>query len=247
MINPNFFLGYPVNFKNICSIYPPNVEEITKENLFHVYKRILTISKEDLEDQYNEEGREITEILSPFEQLLNNCYNQKEIELLTRSAFKFFTHEDCYFIYEQKMIVFVDINDEIQKIEKLDDFRRLTEADFFDFQNMIRESVGEKRIEPPNPNEDPRVARIKAKARYRDRVKAKQGGGLDFGATLAAICCMNLGINPLNIGELSYAAISTLIRYYQEKEKYDIDIRSILAGADSKKVKPKYWIRNIED
>lgn len=145
------------------------------------------------------------------------------------------------------MIVFVDINDEIQKIEKLDDFRRLTEADFFDFQNMIRESVGEKRIEPPNPNEDPRVARIKAKARYRDRIKAKQGGGLDFGATLAAICCMNLGINPLNIGELSYAAISTLIRYYQEKEKYDIDIRSILAGADSKKVKPKYWIRNIED
>jgi len=64
---------------------------------------------------------------------------------------------------------------------------------------------------------------------------------------LASICCMNFGINPLNIGELSYASISILMRYYQEKEKYNIDIQSLLAGADSKKVKPKDWIRNIED
>jgi hypothetical protein len=33
----------------------------------------------------------------------------------------------------------------------------------------------------------------------------------------------------------------------QQKEAYDIDIRSLLAGADSKKVKPKYWIRNIDE
>jgi hypothetical protein len=34
---------------------------------------------------------------------------------------------------------------------------------------------------------------------------------------------------------------------YQEQEKYRLDIESLLAGADSKKVKPKYWIRNLED
>jgi len=37
------------------------------------------------------------------------------------------------------------------------------------------------------------------------------------------------------------------MRYYQEKEKFDIDIKSLLAGADKKKVKPQNWIRNIED
>jgi hypothetical protein len=58
---------------------------------------------------------------------------------------------------------------------------------------------------------------------------------------------MDLNLNPLNIGELSYAAIPVLLATYQEKEKYDIDIRSLLAGADSKKVKPKYWIRNLDD
>jgi hypothetical protein len=34
---------------------------------------------------------------------------------------------------------------------------------------------------------------------------------------------------------------------YQEKEKYRLDIDSILAGGDSKKIKPQYWIRNLED
>ena len=58
---------------------------------------------------------------------------------------------------------------------------------------------------------------------------------------------MNIGINLLNIGELSYAALPILISTYQEKEKYELDIRSLLAGADSKKVKPKYWLRNLDD
>ena len=58
---------------------------------------------------------------------------------------------------------------------------------------------------------------------------------------------MNFGLNPLNIGELTQYSVSVLIRYYQEKEKYETDIKSLLAGADSKKVKPQNWIRNIED
>lgn len=88
---------------------------------------------------------------------------------------------------------------------------------------------------------------MKAKARYRDYIKAKKGLGLKFETLLSSICCMGLGLNPLNIGELSYAAIPVLVHFYQDKEKYDIDIRSLLAGADSKKIKPKYWIQNSED
>ena len=56
---------------------------------------------------------------------------------------------------------------------------------------------------------------------------------------------MQIGLNPLNIGEISYASLGPLIQMYQRKEKYDIDIRSILAGADAKKIKPEYWIGNL--
>ena len=70
--------------------------------------------------------------------------------------------------------------------------------------------------------------------------------GVNLGTSLATICCMNLGITPLNVGELSYVAFKRLVDYYQEKEKYNLDIQGLLAGGDSKKIKPKYWIRNLE-
>ena len=64
---------------------------------------------------------------------------------------------------------------------------------------------------------------------------------------IASICCMGIGITPLNIGEMSYVALELVMKRCQEKEKYELDIKSLLAGADSKKLKPKYWIKNFED
>ena len=65
-------------------------------------------------------------------------------------------------------------------------------------------------------------------------------------ASLTSICCMGLGINPLNIGEMSYVAFRAIMDMYQDKEKYDLDVKTILAGGDSKKIKPKYWIKNFD-
>jgi hypothetical protein len=133
----------------------------------------------------------------------------------------------------------------------VNDLVLLTEDEYFNFQNAIRECIGKKPIEPPNPNEHPRIKEMKRKARYRDRVKEKQlaksKDGISMFTSLVSICCMGLGITPLNIGEMSYIAMDSILRKYQEKEKYQLDIDSLLAGADSKKVKPKYWIRNFEE
>jgi hypothetical protein len=68
------------------------------------------------------------------------------------------------------------LEEEVQRISSIQDLVILEEQDYFDFQNMIREALGEKTVarpDPEDPNEDPRIARIKAKARERDRIKAK--------------------------------------------------------------------------
>ena len=88
---------------------------------------------------------------------------------------------------------------------------------------------------------------MKAKARLRDKIKAKSNKNIKLESTLAAICCMGIGITPLNIGEITYGSIHILMSMYQGKEKYELDIDSLLAGADSKKVKPKYWIKDLND
>jgi len=238
-----FFLGYPLDFNGICYIYPPSVKEVATTKNFQIYIKVLTYSQEEIEDEYIKNGYDLKNVLTPFEYVLNSAYNSLEFRGFLTKAFMFFIHEPVIYLFEEKKIAIGDLK-EVKTVDKL---RTLEEKDYFDFQNLIRESIGMAAIEPPNPNEDPRVKAIKAKGRYRDKIKAKQGGGISLKTTLASICCMNLGLNPLNIGELSYAAIQALMSTYQEKEKYELDIDSLLAGADAKKVKPKYWIRNLDN
>lgn len=237
----SFLFGYPEEFKNLCMVYPPKVRD-TFNKKFSLYSQILTISQEEIEDEYTERKLDTKELLTPFEYLLNGAYNDQEFKHYIEEAFIFFIHEPVTFLFEQKEIVI----GEISEIKSLDELRLLTEEDYFDFQNLIREALGRDTVEPPNPNEDPRIKAIKAKARYRDKIKAKSNKGITLKTTLSSICCMGIGITPLNIGELSYAIIPVLLSTYQAKEKYSLDIDSLLAGADAKKVKPEYWIRNLD-
>ena len=243
MINIGFLLGYPVDFKHICMVYPPKVKDVVTNQNYNIYSRLLTFSQEEIEDEYVKAQLDLKELLSPFEYILNNAYNTLQFKQLLEQAFFLFTHEQIMILFEQKQIMIGDI----KEIKSVNELRILKEEDYFEFQNLIREAIGGKMIPLPNPNEDPRVKAIKAKARYRDYLKAKQGKGLNLKTTLSSICCMGFGLNPLNIGELSYAAIPALIATYQEKEKYELDVDSLLAGADAKKVKPKYWIRNLDE
>lgn len=248
MINPNFFAGRAVDFQDICKVYPPKIGEIMDDKNYPVYRKLLMSSQEDIEDEWVEAKLDLNELPTPLEYIFQLSIADKRIQVIAQKAFTFFIHEPVFFLPDQCKIIIGDIQETLKNIKSLDELRILSNDNFFEFQNLLRESIGEKPVEPYNPNENPKVKYFKAKARLRDRVKMKNSkDGLNLGSTLAAICCMNFGINPLNIGELSQAAISVLIRYYQEKNKYDTDISALLAGADKKKVKPQNWIRNIED
>ena len=251
MPNACFFIGLPRNFKNKFLIYPPKIADVVSNEEFSLYRHIFTITADDIKDQIKKKGGEETKIPTPFEFLLINCYYDKNVAEMTKKAFEFFIHQKITILFEQKIVIVGDIEQVVQDIQSIDELIVLKEDDYFDFQNAIRESLGEKPEEPPepeDPNEHPEIRRIKALARERDRIKARRQpkNGISLEMTLVAICCMGIGITPLNIGEMSYASIGPIMNMMQDKEKYDIDIRSLLAGADSKKIKPKYWIRNVD-
>lgn len=246
----NAFLKLPINFKDKCYIYPPSIKEVLVEDKFNLYHNYLCLSQEQLEDELTNYGKKEVEgkIPTPFEYLLYSAYQNKECYDIIKKAFFFFTKKQITILFDRMEIWLCDLEKEINVIESIEDLTKIpiiTEKDFFDFQNTIRECLGEESIEPPEVIEDPRIKKMKMKARYRDKVKAKQKDGIDLETSLNSICCMNMGLNPLNIGELSYAAVSILTKRYQEKEKYEIDVQSLLAGADSNKIKPQYWIRKL--
>ena len=250
MIDEKIFLGYPIDFKDICQIYPPTVNDVVGNKDFLIYQSLFTMTQEELEDAYAESN--IETIPTPFQYLLMNYYQDEGMRGKIHDAFDKFTHEPVTIIPEIEMLLIGKKEDEIDPDVDLDNPRLLTEENFFDFQNMIRMVMGEKEVKLPDPEEenlDPRIKRYKAKIRANEKIikrkKAKEAPS--FGTLLAAICCMGIGLTPLNIGEISYACVHWLVTMEQQKEEYDIDIRALLAGADSKKVKPKYWIKNIDE
>lgn len=247
-----FFLGEPCPFKKGIEIYPPKAKDVVKNLNYSLYVKVLTYSQEEIEDEFVQAKKSLDKFPTPFEFLLNNSYHHKEYEKMAIEAFQFFIKQKVTFLYEQKLIIVGDLKEILRNIDAIEDLNQLTtitEEEFFGFQNLIRQAIGKKIVEPPNPNEHPRIKAMKAKARYRDKIKAKQAvkNGISLFTIFASICCMGLGITPLNIGEMSYVAIETILATYQNKEKYELDLDSLLAGADSKKVKPKYWIRSLEE
>ena len=244
-----FFIGAPVLFKAGVYIYPPTLKEVIVNNKYGTFLRILTYSQEEIEDIYVKEKKDLSSFPTPIEFLLNNCYHNKDYEIICKEAFKFFLKADVDFLYDKKMILIGRVEEVLKNLRSISDIVTISEEEFFDFQNLIRLATDQKAIDPPNPNEHPRIKAMKAKARYRDKVKAKQNAknGITLFTSMTSICCMGIGLTPLNIGEMSYVAMQAILNQYQMKEKYEIDVDSLLAGADSKKVKPKYWIRNLED
>ena len=252
MTNIVAFIGEPQNFMGKLTIYPPKVRDVVANVKFGAYQKILTFSEEDIQEELKKNNPDIAEFPTPFEFLLINCYTDKNFKKLAIEAFEFFCHTKVAFLFEDKKIIIGDVEEIVKNMKSVNDLVYLHEEEFFAFQNAIRASCGEKPYTPPPPpdlNEDPRITRIKMLARERDRIKAKskKSGGISLDTILVAICCMGIGITPLNIGEMSYVSIQGIMRKYQDKEKYQLDIESLLAGADSKKIKPKYWISNFEE
>ena len=248
MINEQVFINTPLNFEKGVKVYPPTVKEVIAQQYFPIFRKLLMSSQEDIEDDIEEKKKKdpnlkIDEIPTPLEFLFGSVAQDKRIEMLVREGFRFFIHDEVTFLTKQKIIVIGSLNKKLKTTNNIDELPILNETNFLKFQNLLRQSIGDKPQEAPDPNEHPRIKRMKAKARLRDRIKAKKGG-IPFSVTLVSICCMGIGITPLNIGEITYASVPAIMERYQEKEKYETDIKSLLAGA--KDVKLKYWIRDLD-
>ena len=250
MINDKIFLGFPIQFKDICKVYPPKVNDVVGNDDFMIYQSLFVMTQEELDEAYLKDEN-VTQVPTPFQYLLMNYYQDEEMGSKIEEAFYLFVQEPVTIVPEIEMLLIGKNEDELDPDIDLDNPRLLTEENFFDFQNTIRLVMGMDLIKPPDPEEenlDPRIKRYKMKVKEHEKIinKKKSKTAPTLGTLLAAICCMGIGLNPLNIGEMSYACVQWLIAMYQQNEEYDVDIRALLAGADSKKVKPKYWIKNLD-
>ena len=73
MCDGRVLFGYPLEFSDICFIYPPTYDDIVRKGYDKYIElvNLLTISQEDLDDTFNE-GNDAFDIIAPdpFEYLI---------------------------------------------------------------------------------------------------------------------------------------------------------------------------------
>ena len=244
MLDERLVFGMPIEFQDVCLIYPPTNKDIITLGYDNFWKLVgvLIVSYEDLYDVARERARnnntqiDLKSIPMPWNNLWHGIDNNPKDAIVIKNALFLFTKQKVLFLKEKREIV----------VGPIEEHRVINESNFFDFQNAIRTSIGVKKVDPPNLKMHPKLREMKAKQRERDRVKAKQNASkTSFTSVLLSCCCMNIGITVENILEKTYVLTSLLYKIGCKKEKYMVDILSILHGADAKKVKLEPW-RDID-
>lgn len=240
------FIGAPILMDDTFLVHPMKVKDrILMGEKYSKALNLLTLSSEDIEDILIEKVGEVEyqkmESITPFEYLLLSAENDGKFLLELKQAFSTFLREEVLIIPKAMEI----------RIGSLHDERKITKENFPELQKVLRlqNHLDVPEEIPKNENYMHKKFRLKRKLLKKAKAKqaAKDKSSPTFLDLMSSLCIMNVGITWDNIGNIPIFTFYELIGRNQIKEKYDTDLKSLLAGADSKKIKLKYWIRNSSE
>lgn len=239
------FLGKPISFYDICKVYPLKISEIYDESMgdlkYRYYLNLLTMEEEDIKETLEKKGVHLEESIDPLEYLLISADNNDTFFLDLKDAFSTFIKD--------RVTLLPKINSVL--IGNPKNKKMITKDNFKNFQMILRAQNRMSIKEEPPVDEDPMAKKFRLKREERDRIKAKQSqsdeNAVTFETLLGSLCIMEIGITPFNVGDLTLYTAKCLLERAQAREQYDTELRMLMAGADSKKIKPKYWVRNLDN
>lgn len=239
------FIGAPLLLEDVCLIKPMTVlDKIRLGMKYDSYLSLLTISSEDIEDillnKIGEEGK-FLEKITPFDYLMLSAEYNNSFFIELKEAFSTFIREEIFIVPKAKIVLVGKMEE--QKIINKDNFSR--------FQEILRIQNHLDTPEEIPENENYMQRKFRLRRKQLKEAKAKQAKKDEhtprFVDLMSSLCVMNVGITWDNIKDLPLFTFYELLGRNQKKEKYDLDIRSLLAGADKKKVKLEYWISKNEN
>jgi len=227
----------------LCTVYPVTLRQIATVGAknFYSYLNVFTLNKEDVDEYFANEQMDMD--LTPFQFLLVMTQMDSQYYITVQEAFKLFLHEDNFTLLRQnEAIVLGDINDNrVIDSEMFEVIKKIVEA-----SNILDTESSEARMDNPS---DAKAAQIikKLKEGKKMREKAKGNSSLSFSDLVASLAAGGNGLNILNVWDLPYYAFNDQFKRMQMREEYENTYRSLLAGADPKKVKLRYWVDTIQD
>lgn len=240
VIKEQAYVGVPSILEGVCQVYPLTISQIVSIGTNKYNERLGTLLLTEAEIANFIKAKSGEEV--PIEQirvlpyLLQSANHDKQFLLELQKAFSTFIKEDILLLPKINAVL----------VGSPQERRLITEQNFGDFQDILR-IQNKKTIKEPPPKDESAIARaFRLKREARDAVKKKQQQKKGEGQSLIELfeIAETFGIDYKN---KTIFAFYGLIRRYQAKEKWEQDLQMLCAGADSAKLKTKYWGESLDE
>lgn len=237
----DLFLGRPADLE-VCKVYQLTIKEILDGIGFEKYKyyvNLLSMELEDLRELLEKKGVQPPEELTVFDNLMISAANDDTVFLDLTNAISTFIKEEVHISPKTGIIIVGDLRE-----------RKIIDKElFFWFSRIIRSQNKLRLEELASPDENKVQKKFRLKRNERERIKAKSQKDSEDAAELADIlsclCVANIGVTPTTVQDLTLFQAKELLERVQAKETYHTELDMLMAGADSKKIKPITWVRNL--
>lgn len=239
-IKAQAFAGIPSSLDKICKIRPLTLKEILIMGDLEYRSRLglLLLNETEIANIIKDKTHKEVEIeqIKTLPYLLQSAATDNMFLLDLQKAFSTFITEEVLLLPKINCVL----------VGPPQERRLITPENFEDFQEILSIQNRREVKERPPENESAIARKFRLKREQRDAAKRKQqqkNGQEQSLVELMEIASV-FGIDYRN--ETLYAFYSLIYRH-QLKEKWEQDIQMLCAGADSQKIKAKYWGENSKD
>lgn len=227
-------MGLPSSLDNVCQVYPLLIPEIIQmgQHEYNKYLGLLLLDEVEISNIIKEKAKtdiepEDIDILA---YLILSADNNNTFLLELQTAFSTFIKEEVLVLPKINSIV----------VGNPQERRLINSINFKDFQDILRIQNKKEIKEPPPENESYGQRKMRLLREKAAAVKRKQAQKNNEGKSLLDLLEIAdvFGIDTKNCTLFS---LQNRIHRFQLKEKWDQDIQMLCAGADSEKIKTKYW------
>lgn len=240
--------GKPFPIRNGLKLYQFQLGEIVDLGYDEYIKciNILTFDMEDIKKDVDEDMRTYFDDVTLYDYIMLSCKRSKEFEIEYTKAMSLFISDEVIFdkVNEKLVAKKNNIIIESQDLELIKKYIKL--------QNCITESI-EKEIEEKYDIADNDLAkkfleRIKKDNQKVKELKQKEGNenNIDIFDIISGISVSAPSLNILDIWKLTIYQIYNQLSRNQKKEKYELDLKSLLAGAKAENIDIEYYITHLD-
>lgn len=225
------------------NIYSPTLEEIEEitEDMYYKYVLAISIGKENLSNVDDMGKLEDYDLLVYYFQENGNTYCSKcDSRKNIFNGLYLFTRQSFYFAEIDGELTFISMDNPSFVINR---------GNYGEFRNIIKTlaCIPTKQEQKYASEKAKEIAdKIRKSKQIVNKSKGNTEDLLELSDLISVFVANNGNYNLLNVWTLTFWQFQNQFKRMQMLEEYDINIRSLLAGADQKKIDLKHYLRKIK-